>query len=450
MKLSGLAILGTAATVSAHRHAHRHTHAGSPIEARAPDVTIVWVPSPTETIYELNGKILDADQVSKGVAAGIYILVPDSTQSTPTSTAAPSTSAVAAEFFQKSTTSSDPPAPTTTSAAPPSSTSDPPQSTTSQSSSGGSSYSSGGVDSEFPSGTIPCSTFPSSYGAVAADWLKFNLWTGIQLVPDYNPGDGAISNIATVPEKQGGNCQSRAFCSYQCPEGYLKSQWPAAQGNTGQSIGGLYCNSNGMLELSRPSVKQLCIKGTGQVKVQNTLNSQVAICRTDYPGTESETVGLSTGAGSTHDLACPDASSYYMHQGSFTSAQYYINPMGVSVGDGCQWQDASITGPWYGSPGNIGNWAPVNLGVGKGPAGTTFISLLPNDPTNPSGTLDFNIKITGDIVGQCEYKGGHYYNGGNLDDTGCTVSLVRGHNFTVFADDVKVGVTGTATYVLWR
>lgn len=431
MKLSQFAILGTITVVSAqrHRHAHRHAdkHLGSPIEIRAPNLVTTWVPGPTETIYMLNGKELSADAVSKGLAAGYYILVPDSTTSTSSSSTSTSSSKAAAEFFQEATTSSTSATPTST-YVPPSSTAAPPAASSSQAaSSSSSSGSSGGtgLGSSFPSGQIPCSTFPSSYGPVAADWLKLSGWAGIQYVPGYSPGDASISYISTAVVSSDAGCTSNSFCSYGCPPGYQKSQWPAAQGSTGQSIGGLYCNSNGMLELSRPSVPQLCIAGTGQVKIQNNLGTIVSICRTDYPGSESETIALGAEPGQTYDLTCPDANNYYIWEGSFTSAQYYVNPAGVGVDKACQWQTADTAGSWHGAPGNIGNWAPINLGVGKGSTGSTYISLFQNRPTNPSGTLDFSITITGDISGSCSYNGGTFYSNGVADPNGCTVSLVH-------------------------
>jgi hypothetical protein len=176
-----------------------------------------------------------------------------------------------------------------------------------------------------------------------------------------------------------------------------------------------------MLELSRTSVSQICTAGVGNVEVQNKLSDNVAVCRTDYPGLESETIPLNTQPGQTYPLTCPDASDYYSWENLPTSAQYYINPLGTSEADACQW----------GSEGtNIGNWAPVNAGVGKSTEGTTYISLLPNTPTNPDGKLDFCITITGDISGSCSYSEGTYYQDGVQSSTGCTVA-----------------VTGTATFV---
>jgi hypothetical protein len=239
-------------------------------------------------------------------------------------------------------------------------------------------------------------------------------WIGIQKTPSYTPGDASISEIHTGIA--GDNCGPNMFCSYACPAGYQKSQWPSSQGNTGQSIGGLYCNSNGKLEIVNAALSsKLCIKGTGEVKVKNTLSKNVPICRTDYPGTESETVPLNTQGGAEYELTCPDANNYYRWGGASTSAQYYINPSGSPVEDACRWNSAGS---------NLGNWAPVNLGVGKGPGGMTYISIFQNAPTNPDGVLDFNIVITGDVSNKCEYRSGTFYNNGVASPSGCTVSSI--------------------------
>lgn len=278
------------------------------------------------------------------------------------------------------------------------------------------------VNTNFPSGTIDCSEFPSAYGAVAADWVGLGGWTGVQKTPGYSLSSKSISYIQTAVAGEG--CTPGSFCSYSCPAGYQKSQWPAAQGTSGQSIGGLYCNSNGKLELSRSSYKQICTPGVGNIQIKNLHDKNVAVCRTDYPGTEAETVALNALPGSTVRVTCPDAKDYYRTwEGSPTSAQYYINPSGLDVEEACNW----------GTPGsNSGNWAPVNMGVGKADSGTTFVSLFPNVPTNTNGVLDYNIDITGDVTGQCSYKNGKYYKDGVLSPTGCTVG-VNGKAIFVFS-----------------
>ena len=164
--------------------------------------------------------------------------------------------------------------------------------------------------------------------------------------------------------------------------------------------------------------KTLCGKGASGITVQvvNNMGDDVAVCRTDYPGTEAETVPLDAQPGSTNPLTCPDATSYYMWQGSHTSAQYYVNPKGVSVEDGCQW--GSPANPW-------GNYAPLNLGVGWS-NGAAWLSIFQNAPTTDA-KLDFTVEIQGDgISGTCKYSNGQYCGGANYDDcsstTGCTVS----------------------------
>lgn len=138
-----------------------------------------------------------------------------------------------------------------------------------------------GVDRDFPDGTIDCNHFPSEYGPIEIDYMKIGGWSGIQY-PTFE-GDSISDIVTAVPGMQ--NCTIGAFCSYACPPGYQKTQWPSTQGKTKQSVGGLLCNSHGKLELTNPSLsKKLCMKGTGATEVQNNLKKGACICRTDYPG----------------------------------------------------------------------------------------------------------------------------------------------------------------------
>lgn len=138
-----------------------------------------------------------------------------------------------------------------------------------------------GLELEFPDGTIDCSTFPSEYGPIEVEWANLGGWAGIQYV---TVESGWVTNIVTaVPGGKG--CVPGAMCSYACPPGYQKSQWPSTQGQSGQSVGGIQCNSDGKLSLTNPSLsKNLCIQGTGATTVENKLANNAAICRTDYPG----------------------------------------------------------------------------------------------------------------------------------------------------------------------
>ncbi|KAI9053369.1 hypothetical protein LZ554_002328 [Drepanopeziza brunnea f. sp. 'monogermtubi'] len=428
MKFSRIAVLGAATLAVAQPHNHVHKHPvrqnGSPVEGRDAHTTTT-VPGAIVTVYELNGEFIPWDEVEAGILNGKYVLNGDKVTSilTPSSTATPSPpSSPAAVFLEKKPITSTTPVPAyvpvlpTTSKTPtPTPTPTPSTTPDAQPADGNSSYPvASGIDSDFPSGKVDCNDFATleKYGAVPADYLGLNGYTGIQITPSYSIGAEVISYIQTAIAGQ--TCVKNSFCSYACPAGYQKAQWPAAQGHTGQSIGGLYCNSQGKLELTRDGYKTLCQKGVGGVEATNSLKKNVAVCRTDYPGTESETVGVDVGPGSTVPVTCPDANTYYTWQGMSTTAQYYINPSGYTKEQACLWGEAGS---------NIGNWAPVNMGLGRSTSGQTFLSLFPNKPTNPDGVLDFNIKITGDVNGQCTYIDGKFYNNGNESPTGCTVAV---------------------------
>lgn len=138
-----------------------------------------------------------------------------------------------------------------------------------------------GVDRDFPDGKIDCNDFPSEYGPIEIEYMKIGGWSGIQY-PTFE-GDSVSDIVTAVPGMQ--NCTIGAFCSYACPPGYQKTQWPSTQGKTKQSVGGLLCNKHGKLELTNPSLsRKLCMKGTGATEVENNLKKGACICRTDYPG----------------------------------------------------------------------------------------------------------------------------------------------------------------------
>ncbi|KAJ6445547.1 Secreted beta-glucosidase sun1 [Purpureocillium lavendulum] len=406
------ATMAASATASSHHHLHRHAkkHGGSRVEKRAPDAVTVYVAGATATAYEMGGKPYDAASAQACIKEGNCVVVGETT---PTFSPPPpppkptTTSKAAAQFIEKpSTTSSPPPPPpkTTTSQAPP-----PPASTQAKPAKSNS-FNSGatGVDAEFPSGKIKCSEFPSDYGALALDWLDLGKWSGLQFVPDFSPGALSISNIVTGVTGQ--TCSKGCMCSYACPPGYQKTQWSSAQGSTKQSIGGLYCNSNGYLELTRKSATTLCEKGAGGVTIQNDLSEVVSTCRTDYPGTESMVIPLVAQPGGSVDVTNPVQSKYYQWDGQKTTAQYYINPKGLGPKDACVWNSPAC-------PKCAGNWAGVNLGVGQDDSGTTWIGLFANAPTS-TAKLDFNIEITGDVSIKCGYSNGQFTGGSN----GCTVS----------------------------
>jgi len=409
MKFTIAALTAAVAIAAAqpHQHAHQHLH-----EKRVPSpvADIEYVAGPTAYVYVLNGVTISEDEVERGIKNGTLVwanggpALPSST----TSHVAPTTTSSKAA----------PPPPTTTSSA--AATTSAPVVAAAKANGGDAPAANvgTGVDAVFPDGQLDCSHFPSDYGAVSVDYMKMGGWIGLQK-PATIIG-GLLNDIETL--LAGDNCREGAYCSYACPAGYQKSQWPTSQGATGQSIGGLLCK-NGKLRLTNSGLSnKLCMRGASQVNilVKNHLSKNVAVCRTDYPGTESETVPTDVGAGATSNLTCPDAANYYQWQGKSTSAQYYVNPAGVSVSDACQWGTAA--NPW-------GNFAPMNLGVGWS-NGAAWLSIFQNAPTT-NAKLDFTVQITGDgVSGTCRYQNGVYCGGANYDQcsstTGCTVSIASG------------------------
>lgn len=145
-----------------------------------------------------------------------------------------------------------------------------------------------GIDAELPDGELNCSDFPDQYGAMSIHWLDLDGWSGIQKPNSFTGGFGDIETVKS------GGCTEGAYCSYACPMGYQKSQWPETQGSTGQSVGGLQCK-NGKLWLTNKAMStKLCMTGTQEVEVtvQNKMISCSAICRTDYPGKSSNALNL--------------------------------------------------------------------------------------------------------------------------------------------------------------
>lgn len=288
-----------------HQHGHQH------VDKRV--VKVVDVAGPTVVAYEFNGKLIDQSEVCEGIEDGtlkwadgtdtpagcsssaepvVHPTPVPSTSTVPTTSVtaavepsiAPTTTAlpVTLEDFAKEaikvSATLTPQASSTLA-----STSSEAASSPIKASSHAPSNTSGpqGLDREFPDGEIDCTIFPSDYGPIDVEWAGLGGWSGIQYVTI--EGDSVTHIDTAVPGGEG--CKPGAMCSYACPAGYQKSQWPSQQGSTGQSVGGLSCNSNGKLSLTNPDLsKTLCIRGTGAVIVQNKLSNNAAICRTDYPG----------------------------------------------------------------------------------------------------------------------------------------------------------------------
>ena len=276
MKFSNLALsLATASSfVAAQPHRHHHRHADRHAKR---DVTTV-----VETAYyDMSGHTMAPGAAQSGLADGSLVLVgnnevspaptaPASAQATPSSSAA-----VNAAYAQSSSSTTSKPTSAASSAASSASSSASAAPSSSGGSSGSGQFTSSGVGSSFPDGTISCSQFPSSYGAVPLNYLNLHGWSGLQ---DSSKG------YANTPSNPGGDCTEGFYCSYACPEGYQKSQWPTSLANGGQSVGGLFCQG-GKLHLTNSALSsQLCIQGTGGVTVSNKVSQGVAVCRTDYPG----------------------------------------------------------------------------------------------------------------------------------------------------------------------
>jgi hypothetical protein len=437
MKYAALALVGAAAVSAAqpgHQHGHQHAHHAK--RQQADSVAVEYAPGPTVVVYELNGRMITEDEVQQGLKNGTLLLASDGQLSSAApSSYAPSTQAAyvapssssSSLWIQPASTivlPSSSAEPTTSSSAyvAPSSYAASSSSKAAPSSSSSSSSSSNdddddddnhpgnGLDEDFPDGELDCGDFPDQYGAIPVDWMGLGGWTGVQQAGSTLGGYG---NIRTA--LHGDGCTEGAYCSYACPAGYQKSQWPTTQGATGQSVGGILCQG-GKLRLTNTAMsKKLCMTGTTKVdvKIENNLGSNVAVCRTDYPGTEGETVPLNTKPGKTYPLTCPDADNYYNWQGGKTSAQYYVNPAGVSMKDACQW--GSDANPW-------GNFAPMNLGVGYS-NGRAWLSIFQNAPTTDA-KLEFSVEIKGgdDMSGSCKYSNGQYCSqNGCSSTTGCTV-----------------------------
>ncbi|KAI5968570.1 SUN4 [Candida margitis] len=252
---------------------------------------------------------------------------------------------------------------------------------------------------EFQDGVLSCDSFPSGQGVIALNHLGFGGWSGI-----YN------SDTST-----GGKCQDGSYCSYACQSGMSKTQWPDSQPSNGVSVGGLLCK-NGKLYKTNSRSNYLCEWGANKANVVSKIDKSVAICRTDYPGTENMVIPTVVGAGQSSVITVVDQDSYYKWKGGSTSAQYYVNNAGVSYEDGCVWGTSGS---------GVGNWAPLNFGAGYS-NGIAYLSLIPNP--NNYDSLNFNVKIvaaddSSNVSGQCVYENGKY-NGNGKD--GCTVGVTQG------------------------
>ncbi|KAI0868596.1 beta-glucosidase-domain-containing protein [Hypoxylon argillaceum] len=420
-KLAIAASFGSVALAQPHRHAHHVHHQkrdNSPLEQR--DVVTTYVPA-TVTQYMLGNQEVTPEEAKAGLDKGLYVVVGETTPSFTPPPAPVATSTSSKEdgvFIEKVTTSSSSTVPTTTAA--PTSTSTSSSSSTPVPTTSTAPVSSGatGIDADFPDGELDCTTFPSAYGALALDYLGLGGWSGLQYTPSYSLSDAVISYIETGISSP---ASQKGFYSYACPDGYVKTQWPASQGNTGQSIGGIFCNAQGKLELTRSDVsKKLCEAGIPGITIKNKMSSGTSVCRTDYPGTENMVIPLDATAGGSFNLANVASNDYYVWQGKATTLQYYVNKKGVNAEEGCRWVCDS-------DPEGCGNWAPVNIGVGQSSDGITYLSIFPNSAVS-TAVLDFNIDISGDNSIPCYYHVGEGFSGSS---SGCTTGIPSGGSVTI-------------------
>ncbi|QID80114.1 putative secreted beta-glucosidase sim1 [Saccharomyces pastorianus] len=322
-------------------------------------------------------------------------------EAAPTSTVVSTSSATqssASSATKSSTSSTSPSTSTSTSTSSTSSSS----SSSSSSSGSGSIYGDladfSGPSEKFQDGTIPCDKFPSGQGVISIDWI----------------GEGGWSGVENTDTSTGGSCKEGSYCSYSCQPGMSKTQWPSDQPSDGRSVGGLLCK-NGYLYRSNTDADYLCEWGVEAAYVVSKLSKGVAICRTDYPGTENMVIPTYVEGGSSLPLTVVDQDTYFTWEGKKTSAQYYVNNAGVSVEDGCIWGTSGS---------GIGNWAPLNFGAGS-TGGVTYLSLIPNP--NNSDALNYNVKIvaaddSSNVIGECVYENGEFSGGAD----GCTVSVTSG------------------------
>ncbi|KAJ2906088.1 hypothetical protein MKZ38_003125 [Zalerion maritima] len=403
------ASLALGASAQPHNHARHHHRARDDVPTRVlkRSASKTATAVETETVWQVaGGDVMSAAEAAECLENGNCVIVGSSNAQDSSSHSSASPSASAHVFKEEeeddetTTSSSSSSTSTSTSTTSSSSSSEAASSTSKAATTTAASTSSmldvDNVDVEFPDNEYDCDSLPSGFGAVAAEYLGMSGWLGIQW--------GWTDIITGV---SGDTCSSGAHCTYLCPEGYEKAQWPERQGNDDESIGGLYCNSNNKLVKTRDGANTLCQKGKGGVTVTNSLSETVYMCRTDYPGTEAMLIPIAVEPGTTHDVTNPSQTEY-LWKGMKTSAQYYLNNPGLTRDQACTWDsdESNIA--------SAGDKAPTNFGTGID-GGTTYFSIFPNAAVS-TATLEYNVQISVDGEETCTLVDGVY----STSSSGCT------------------------------
>ncbi|SLM36150.1 sun domain protein [Lasallia pustulata] len=168
-------------------------------------------------------------------------------------------------------------------------------------------------------------------------------------------------------------CTPSSYCPYACPPGQVMAQWdPQATSYTYplSMNGGLYCDNSGKIQKPFPD-KPYCVDGMGNVGCTNKASGVVAFCQTVLPGNEAMLIPTSVETWS--QLAVPGPSYW-----AGTSAEFYINPPGITTEKACVW--GSSSNPY-------GNWSPYVAGANMDHTGNTYVKLAWNpiylEPTTP-------------------------------------------------------------------
>jgi hypothetical protein len=209
----------------------------------------------------------------------------------------------------------------------------------------------------------------------------------VPITPNSQNGGWALS-----PNQE---CSLGSWCPFACPPGQLSYQWdPSVTSYTypGSQYGGLFCDSNGNLNTPFPN-EPYCKDGVGTVQVNNLCSDSIAVCQTVLPGNEAMLIPTNVDGGSSQVIAVPDPSYW-----ASTAAHYYVNPPGVSTGDGCVW--GSTANPW-------GNWAFYVAGANMDSNGNTFAKIgwnpviLQSDSPYQNTVPSYGIRITCEEGANC-------------------------------------------------